>query len=70
MKSSAEFLPTWFMPKNEKKHKKPRNCRVCVLTSYKERAIIWEVSILECRPMVGHLSLEQVIGVRIPALQP
>lgn len=24
---------------------------------------------MECRPKVGHLTLNQVIGVRIPALQ-
>jgi hypothetical protein len=41
-----------------------------VLTISKESDIIGEVSVMECRPMVGHLTLDQVIGVRIPALQP
>ena len=40
------------------------------MTTSKERAIIRTESLLECRPTVGPLTLDQVIGVRIPALQP
>ncbi len=32
--------------------------------------MIYAVIILRCRPTVGHLTLDQIIGVRIPAPQP